>query len=232
MQIEKENIKIVNKDMQKRYNNRFGVKEKERKNAVWEEICVYLSSFLKREGKIKSIVDVAAGYCDFINNINCVCRKYAVDLNPDIKKYADKDVVPIVDSIDNLNKYFQKDSVSLFFMSNFLEHITKDEISKLLKTEYALLEEGGEVWILTPNIRYTGEKYWDFYDHITPVTERAFIEEAQLIGYRVRICMPKFLPFTTKSRFPQAKWIVHLYLRLMPLSGKIFGEQSFLALSK
>jgi len=95
-----------------------------------------------------------------------------------------------------------------------------------------MLEEGGEVWILTPNIRYTGAKYWDFYDHITPVTEKSLIEQAELAGYKVRICIPKFLPFTTKSRFPQAQWIVRLYLKLMPLSGKIFGEQSFLALSK
>lgn len=102
----------------------------------------------------------------------------------------------------------------------------------MLETEYSLLEKGGDVWILTPNIRYVGGKYWDFYDHITPITDKALIEAAELIGYRVKKCIPKFLPYTTKSALPQAAWIVRLYLKLMPLSGMVFGEQSFLVLSK
>ena len=89
-----------------------------------------------------------------------------------------------------------------------------------------------EVWILTPNIRYVGGKYWDFYDHITPITEKALIEAGELCGFRVRKCIKKFLPFTTKSRLPKAPWIVRMYLRLMPLSGWFFGEQSFLILQK
>lgn len=175
---------------------------------------------------------MTAGYCDFINHIECSCKKYAIDVNPDVKEYAGKKVYAIVDDIGNLTAHFKKESVSLFFMSNFLEHITKEEISKLLQEEYFLLEKGGRIWILTPNIRYVGGKYWDFYDHITPITEKALIEEAKSIGYQVERCIPKFLPFTTKSRFPQSQWIVRLYLKLMPWSGKIFGKQSFLVLVK
>lgn len=159
-------------------------------------------------------------------------KRYAIDVNPDVKCYAEQDVTTIVDDIENLMTYFQKGTVSLFFMSNFLEHISKDMISRLLKMEYSLLEPDGEVWILTPNIRYVGGKYWDFYDHITPITENALIEEARIIGYRVKKCIPRFLPYTTKSRIPQAPWIVSLYLKLMPLSGMVFGEQSFLIFTK
>ena len=220
----------MNTDLQKLYDHRFEAKEKERKNAIWKEICKYLTS--KTQKSYKVIVDIAAGYCDFINHVEYNCKKYAIDVNPDVKKYAEKNIKAIVDSIENLSLHFKENSVSLFFMSNFLEHIPKDSISRLLQTEYSLLEEGGEVWILTPNIRYVGGKYWDFYDHITPITEKALIEEAGLVGFKLQMCIPKFLPYTTKSRFPQAPWIVHLYLKLMPLSGKIFGEQSFLILSK
>lgn len=220
----------MNTDMQKLYDNRFEATEKERKNVIWKEICNYLNG--KASKKYKVVVDIAAGYCDFINNVNYNCKKYAIDVNPDVKKYADKNVEAIVDNIENLSLHFKENSVSLFFMSNFLEHIPKECISRLLQTEYSLLENGGEVWILTPNIRYVGGKYWDFYDHITPITEKALIEEAELVGFKVNLCIPKFLPYTTKSRLPQAPWIVHLYLKLMPLSGKIFGEQSFLILSK
>ncbi|MDE7311841.1 MAG: hypothetical protein K2N87_09565 [Eubacterium sp.] len=177
-------------------------------------------------------MDVAAGYCSFINHICCNCKKYALDVNPDVRKYAGRDVEVLVDQVCHLGKYFGKGTVSLFFMSNFLEHLPKDSISRLLELEYCLLEKGGQVWILTPNIRYAGGKYWDFYDHITPITEKALMEEAELIGYKIKTCIPRFLPFTTKSRFPQSRWIVRLYLHLMPFSGKLFGEQSFLVLSK
>lgn len=218
-------------DVQKLYDNRFKDKDKQRKKAMWREICKYFASITQR-AEYTTVVDVAAGYCDFINNIDYNCKKYAIDVNPDVKKYANENVTAFTDSIDNLSTHFKEGSVSLFFMSNFLEHIPKDSITRLLETEYSLLEKGGEVWILTPNIRYVGGKYWDFYDHITPITDKALIEAAELIGYRVKKCIPKFLPYTTKSALPQAAWIVRLYLKLMPLSGMVFGEQSFLVLSK
>lgn len=117
-------------------------------------------------------------------------------------------------------------------MSNFLEHISKDAIRKLLEDEYNLLKKDGKVLILTPNIRYVGGKYWDFYDHITPITEKSLIEEAETIGFHTEKVVKKFLPFTTKSRLPQAQWIVRLYCRLMPVSGWFFGEQSLVLLKK
>ena len=218
-------------NMQKLYQTRFQAVERTEKDSVWGGgICSYLENFLPHT--TKSIVDVAAGYCDFINHIGFKCKKYAIDINPDVEKYAADDVKIYVDDITNMSRYFEKGTVSIFFMSNFLEHIRKEDISKLLEQEYDLLEPKGEVWILTPNIRYVGGKYWDFYDHITPITEKALMEAGELCGFHVRKCIKKFLPFTTKSRLPKAPWIVRMYLRLMPVSGWFFGEQSFLILQK
>ena len=124
-------------------------------------------------------------------------------------------------------------NLSIIFLARVKSsQLTETWIPVPARMEYALLETGGEVWSLTPNIRYDGRKYWDFFDNITPTTERALMEEAEVCGFRVKICIPKFLPFTTKSILPQAAWIVRLYLRLMPLSGLLFGEQSFLILQK
>lgn len=217
-------------DLKGIYDNRFDEKAKRQKDLIWMEICKYLMHISKKRYGI--VVDIAAGYCEFINHFSGGGKKYAMDVNPDVERYAGRDVTAIVDDIKNLTKYFKEETVSLFFMSNFLEHISKDMISCLLEMEYSLLEPNGEIWILTPNIRYVGGKYWDFYDHITPITENALIEEARLIGYQVEKCIPRFLPYTTKSRMPQTPWIVGLYLKLMPLSGRIFGEQSFLILTK
>ena len=117
-------------------------------------------------------------------------------------------------------------------MSNFLEHITKEQIRRLFQDEYDLLREGGQVMILTPNIKYVGEKYWDFFDHITPITDKCLIEEMETLGFKLERNIQRFMPFTTKSKLPQAQWIVRLYLRLMPLSGSFFGEQSLLLFKK
>ncbi len=220
-------------DLQRLYNNRFDSKEINRKNQLWKAICSYFEKYLPediQEGG--AIVDVAAGYCDFINNIQCKCRKFAIDANPDVQVYANRNIKVIVDNIRNMSEYWEKESVDIFFMSNFLEHISKDEISLLFETEKELLKSGGEVWILTPNIKYVRGQYWDFFDHITPITEKSLIEAASTHGFKVKKCVNKFLPFTTKSKLPQAAWIVRLYLRLMPLSGLLFGKQSFLIFKK
>lgn len=65
-----------------------------------------------------------------------------------------------------------------------------------------------------------------------PVTEKALMETADMCGLKVEKCITKFLPYTTKSALPKAGWIIKMYLRLMPLSGFVFGKQSFIVLSK
>lgn len=214
------------RDLEMLYKTRFSENEEKRKNKLWIEICKYIRKKLGRD--YDTVIDVAAGYCDFINNYETKAKKYAVDLNPDVRKYAAEDVEVVVGNIDNLDNFFIREKRTLIFMSNFLEHITKDQIEKLLKTSYHILEGGSDLCILTPNIRYVGNKYWDFFDHITPISEKSLIEEAESIGFKTRVCIKRFLPFTTKSALPQAPWIVKLYLMLMPLSGYFFGEQSLL----
>lgn len=212
------------------YETRFSESEIKRKNNIWAEICRYLNKRLGTQHR--KVVDIAAGYGDFINNFTTTGKKYAIDINPALLQYVKPDVNAIIDRIDQLDSYFAEESISLFFQSNFLEHITKEQISDLLKKEYQFLEWGGVVCILTPNIRYVGGKYWDFYDHITPITEKAIIEEARSIGYELLFCIKRFLPYTSKSSLPQRQWLVWMYLKMMPFSGYLLGEQSLICLVK
>jgi hypothetical protein len=85
---------------------------------------------------------------------------------------------------------------------------------------------------LQPNIRYTGAAYWDFIDHKIALTDRALIEAGEMCGLKVVRCIRKFLPYTTKSKFPQHPFLIWLYLKLMPVSGFFMGQQSFLILEK
>lgn len=219
-------------DVQKLYDDRFSPQEKAAKDGIWKELCRYVQPHLPQipEGKI---VDVACGYCNFINFIETPMRKYAVDLNEDAKNYAHKDVTVFVDSVLNMDQHFEPESVNVFFMSNFLEHIDKPTISDLFKLEHSLLTKGGLMVIFTPNIRYIGGEYWDYFDHITPLTERALEEVALLNGFRMKTCVKKFIPYTMKNTWmPLKPWLVRLYLKLMPLSSMVFGQQSFIIFEK
>jgi len=70
----------MSNSLQKLYSIRFSDKERKRKNDLWKAIYSYFEKFmpasLRQFSDIRGgiIVDVAAGYCDFINNIQCDCH--------------------------------------------------------------------------------------------------------------------------------------------------------------
>jgi hypothetical protein len=81
--------------------------------------------------------------------------------------------------------------------------------------------------ILQPNIRYLPGRYWDYLDHHTPLTHLSMIEALKLSGLSPRQVIPRFLPYTVKSRLPRSTLFVRLYLRL-PFLWSVFGGQMFL----
>ena len=211
------------------YDARFAG-EKEKKNSMWKILCRYWFDDYVRKDDI--VADVAAGYCEFINNINAK-EKIAIDLNPDVARYADKDVKTIVSSISEITDRVPPHSIDVFFVSNFLEHLnSKDEIIKLFSDLKTLLRDRGRIMILQPNIKYVGGEYWDFIDHKMPLTEKALYELAEMNGMKVTKCVTKFLPYTTKSRLPKSDWLIALYLKMIPVSGWFFGKQTFMVMEK
>jgi ubiquinone/menaquinone biosynthesis C-methylase UbiE len=206
------------------YSHRFkNILEKEK---IWK---VLVSDFFQNFISKRAIVlDVAAGYCEFINNIEC-SKKFALDLNPQIKKYARKDVRCIVGKSTKI--HLRNTSVDIVFVSNFFEHITKEDIIKTIKEFKRVLKKGGKVLILQPNIRFTEKNYWMFFDHITPIDDRALIEIFETFEFRTNRVIEKFLPFTTKSSFPKNAFFVKAYLNF-PFLWELFGQQSFLVFQK
>jgi hypothetical protein len=81
------------------------------------------------------------------------------------------------------------------------------------------------VLILQPNIRLVGPAYWDFLDHHTALTEKSLRDAAELAGYETTQIITRFLSFTTKSRLPQAPWLVRWYVRV-PAVRSLLGKQS------
>jgi ubiquinone/menaquinone biosynthesis C-methylase UbiE len=207
---------------ERRFNNSI-----EFRNQMWKVLCSnFFQKFVPEEA---TVFEIAAGYCEFINNINAR-QKIAVDINEDTQKRANKDVKVLLTKSSDLS-LIDSESIDIIFISNFFEHITKEEITKTVIECYRCLKLGGKLLVLQPNIRYIYKNYWMFYDHITPIDDRALRELLEIIGFKINLLLPKFLPYTTKSRFPKSLFLIKLYLKL-PLLYKLFGGQAFVIAQK
>ena len=122
--------------------------------------------------------------------------------------------------------------VDVVFMSNLLEHMeSKAGILATLAEVYRVLKCQGSVLILQPNIRYAYNVYWDFFDHFVPLSDRSPKEALAMTGFQADTVIPRFLPYTTKTRAPHRLFLVSFYLR-QPLLWRIFGKQMFVVAKK
>jgi ubiquinone/menaquinone biosynthesis C-methylase UbiE len=204
------------------YATRFGQREASRR-VLWETLVdAYFQRYI---GAGDTVLDLAAGYCEFINAVRCG-RKIAVDLNPTIRSVADPDV-EIVECRSTDLPHTLDAAVDVAWVSNFFEHLA--DTTELLDTLRALrrvLRDSGRLLVLQPNIRLTKAAYWDFIDHSLPLTERRLAEALRLTGFAVEEMKVRFLPYTTESRLPISPRLIRLYLRLPP-AQLLLGKQTF-----
>lgn len=181
--------------------------------------------FAKHIGPDDVVLDVAAGACEFINAVRAK-ERIAVDINPAVRDMAGTGVRALVSRADVLTDVAD-DSVDVVFASNFFEHIDRPTILAVMQEARRVLRPGGRFLVLQPNIRFCAKDYWMFFDHITPVDDRALAEAFTLAGFEVTEVVPRFLPFTTKSRLPKSPRLVRAYLAFPP-AWRLLGKQSFL----
>jgi ubiquinone/menaquinone biosynthesis C-methylase UbiE len=194
---------------------------------MWKVLCDgYFQKFIPTDSVV---LELAAGYCEFINNIHAA-KKYAVDINEQTLNYAGPDVKVLLTKSTDLSSVGDS-TVDVVFVSNFFEHISKPDITQTIKECYRILTLNGHMLILQPNIRYIKKDYWMFFDHITPVDDRAMCECLELMGFHIQHVLPRFLPYTTKSRLPRSIFLVKLYLKL-PFLFPLFGGQAFIVARK
>lgn len=206
------------------YKIRFAEDQLPRKNAIWRVICRdFLQKFVKPSD---TVVDVACGYGEFLNNIDAK-RKVAVDLNLDATRF-------LSDGIEfNARKATELSDVihggaDIVFTSNFLEHLPDKQVLDVFLEQVMLaLKPGGHYLILGPNLRYVPGQYWDFYDHHLGLTHLSLSEALLLKGFELELVIDRFLPFTTQGALPTHPTLVALYLK-MPFVWKILGKQFFI----
>lgn len=215
-------------DLAELYRNRFQVAELPRKNAIWKVICSdYLNRFIPSSS---TVVDIACGYGEFLNN-TIATRKIAVDLNPDARRFLASEVEFHLRKATELPQVINAEA-DVVFTSNFLEHLPdKKALEEFLDGVWKSLKPGGRYIILGPNLRYLPGEYWDFYDHHLGLTHLSLSEVLQLKGFRVDVCIPKFLPYTTQGALPTHPLLVRLYLKF-PMFWRLLGKQFLVVASK
>lgn len=209
------------------YADRFD-KSVAKRRVMWRVLCsAYFQRFISIDD---SVLDLGAGYCEFINAIVCG-RKIAVDLNEETASMADKNVeVYRALSID-LPAHLSS-QVDVVFVSNFLEHLeSRTELIDTLREVHRVLKPEGKMMVLQPNIRLVGHAYWDYVDHTLPLTERSLLEAFHLTGFRQVYARTRFLPYTTRSWIPAAPLLIRLYLMLPPVQF-LMGKQTFVIARK
>ncbi|MFH1593303.1 MAG: class I SAM-dependent methyltransferase [Candidatus Omnitrophota bacterium] len=210
------------------YRQRFSVREMTQKNEIWKVLC--RSYFQKYISKDSSVLDLGAGFGEFINNIRC-SEKCAVDINEDGRDYLNPEVKFYKRAASDLS-FLGEASIDFVFISNVAEHLkTREDVIKAFEEIARVLRPEGRVMVMGPNVRYLSKIYWDFFDHYIPVSHKAVVELLQALGFKVEIALGKFLPFTTKSRIPKWPIAVNAYLRFPPI-WRIMGRQMLVLAQK
>jgi len=223
------------KQIKKFYRNRFKNIEDndrsndltEKRNKIWKILCKHF--FQKMINRKDTLMDIGAGYCEFINNIDCK-MKIAVDLNTDTRFKAGREVRVIEVNALSIPKDLDN-KIDVIFISNFLEHLnSKEEVISVLQKSYQLLRRGGKVILMQPNIDLVKEKYWDFIDHIVPLNLPSITEALEISGFEIKTKIKRFLPYTTKSKLVVLSDLaLRIYLLLPPLLRPFAGQSLIIA---
>jgi len=202
------------------YSRRFAGLE-QRRSQLWRILVHhYFDRWVKAED---TVLDVGAGYCEFINNVSAA-RKYALDSNPATFAKAAPDVT-VLSHEATQSWSLPPGSVDVVFSSNFFEHLaSKRDFGHCLAEAYRVLRPQGLLIALGPNIRFCFDRYWDFVDHQLPLSDRSVVEAMEVAGFRMELVVPRFLPFSLSDRLPYSVFLVRLYLHL-PLAQRLWGKQ-------
>ncbi|MFN8026218.1 MAG: hypothetical protein U0W40_07665 [Acidimicrobiia bacterium] len=66
--------------------------------------------------------------------------------------------------------------------------------------------------------------YFDFADHVVPLTHVAVGEHLYAAGFEVERIVPRFLPYSFGGILPPSPALTRRYLR-MPFAWKLLGKQ-------
>lgn len=190
------------------------------RETLWATLCgSYFQRLIRPEFHV---LELGAGYANFINNVRCRTRT-AVDLSSGLPQHVQSGVTAHVGSVTDL-AFLPDGSVDFVFASNLFEHLTQAQFAAVLAQLRRKARGGATLNILQPNYRRAYREYFDDYTHVAVYSDVSLCDFLEANGWRVVQCVPGFLPFSLKSSLPVWPWLIRLYLRLpwKPLAKQMF----------
>lgn len=213
-------MRDFSKELQKEYEMRFtGLADY--RNSVWKILIEHY--FQKIIGSDQTILDLGAGWGEFINNVQAK-KKFAMDLNEESSSKISSEVTFLhQDCSQGWN--LADNSLDVIFTSNFFEHLRdKPSLDSTLDQAFRCLKPKGKLICLGPNIKYIGNDYWDYYDHCLPLSHLSLVESLRMRNYQISSVTPRFLPYTMVDGKQHSLNCVKLYLKF-PIAWRLFGKQ-------
>lgn len=207
------------------YEFRFRDVEQRARQTVWNEIGPFV---WKRMGCPHRVLDPAGGRGEFVNSI-AADERWLVDL----VDYPHRRTAPGVKVVigDVLSLDLPRDYFDGIFVSNLLEHLPDpDAVAGFLARMRETLAPGGVLAIMGPNFKYCAREYFDCADHVLALTHVSVEEHLIAADFELQEIVPRFLPFSFRSRLPASARLTRLYLQ-MPLLWRVAGSQ-FLLLAR
>jgi SAM-dependent methyltransferase len=209
-------------DLERLYANRFDERDRAWKQVVWG--ILWRRVFRRWIGPEDRLLDLGAGYCEFINSATAR-RRIAVDLNPAASACAAPGVEVRAVSADDLS-FLGAGEVDAVFTSNFLEHLpSKQAVAAVFQEVHRVLAPGGRFIAMGPNVRLLPGAYWDYFDHHVPLSDRSVCEALLLHGFALQHVESRFLPYTVKNTRLRWPLLVEGYLAMRPISSALLGKQ-------
>ncbi len=175
---------------------------------VWRTL--WGAFFRHRIAQSDCVLDLGAGYGDFINNV-VAARRIALDLWPDMPLYVAPGVETIVAPVSDLSGIAES-SVDYAFASNLFEHVPQSTLADVLAQLRTRLTARGTLTILQPNYRYAFREYFDDYTHVAIYSHTSLADFLDSQGWEVIETRPRFLPLSVKSRLPVWAPLIRAYL--------------------
>lgn len=179
-----------------------------RRDKLWETLCTaYFQPLIPADA---CVLELGAGYCNFINHIRCA-RRIAVDVWDGTRQHAASGVDVHLGSVTDLG-FLPDASVDFVFASNLFEHLDQADFSATLVQLRCKLRPGGSLNILQPNYRFAYREYFDDFTHRTVYSDRSLRDFISCHGFEIIYCAPRFLPLTIKSVLPVSPFLIRMYL--------------------
>jgi SAM-dependent methyltransferase len=181
----------------------------DRRTSVWQALWRY--HFRHHVRPADTVLDLGAGYGDFINNV-VARRRIALDMWPGMVDHVAAGVETIVGPADDLAG-LEDGVIDYAFASNLFEHLPQDALVRLLAALKPKLSARGSLTMLQPNYRYAHREYFDDYTHVAIYSHVSLPDLLAAHGWEVVDVRPRFLPLSVKSRLPTWPFLVWAYLR-------------------